>query len=209
MLDLGLRGTELNLFAIIFGYSQKGDGLCFVTRKELARRCGVASTHTIYSALETLIKKGLVKRVEIVKDGQKLIGYKYDAKFAYPVQKLHTDNAKIAQGECAKIAHIENKYIEKQSEIVPPTPDVFIPPTSKVVAAYARSQGFIDPEGFAVHFCEYYAQSKWHLANGKPMKDWKKAVITWKPNNQYRRFTPSYTPATPKQFKTVDIDEIL
>ena len=32
MLDLGLRGTELNLFAIVFGYSQRGDGCCYATR---------------------------------------------------------------------------------------------------------------------------------------------------------------------------------
>jgi hypothetical protein len=28
MIELGLRGTALNLFAIIYGYSQRGDGCC-------------------------------------------------------------------------------------------------------------------------------------------------------------------------------------
>jgi len=46
----------------------------------------------------------------------------------------------------------------------------------------------MDPEGFAAHFVDYYKISGWHLANGKPMRDWRKAVITWEPNNKFRQF---------------------
>ena len=182
MLDLGLRGTELNLFAIIFGYSQKGDGCCYATRRELARRCGVSSTNTIDSAMDSLIEKGLVKKFVFCKDDREMVAYTYNAKSAQGTQNLSTPNAKIAQGGYAKIAHMENKEKETKLENIPPTP--------QAVIQYARERGFTDPVGFAYHFIDYYSQQehKWHLSNGKPMRDWKRAVITWEPNNKYRRF---------------------
>lgn len=76
---------------------------------------------------------------------------------------------------------------------------VFIPPTPQEISDYSRERGFVDPEGFARHFIDYYTEAKWHLANGKPMKDWRKAVITWEPNNKDRYFSRRQTtlPPTP------------
>ena len=66
----------------------------------------------------------------------------------------------------------------------------FTPPTEEEVTKYAKERGFKDPLGFASHFIAYYSQgeSPWHLSNGKPMQDWKRAVITWEPNNKERVF---------------------
>lgn len=82
---------------------------------------------------------------------------------------------------------VNNKVNNKDNNISP-----FIPPTKKQVSDYAAERGFIDPDGFAAHFVDYYtqAQQSWHLANGRPMKDWKRAVITWEPGNKYRHFGP-------------------
>lgn len=183
MIDLGLRGTALNLFAIIFGYSQKGDGCCYATRRELARRCGVSSTNTIDSAMDSLIEKGLIRKVKFCKDDREMVGYQYTPKTAQGVQKLSTPYAKIEQGGYSKIAHNENNNKENKTEIIPPTP--------QEVTEYARQRGFIDPEGFAEKFIHHYSLSKWHLANGKPMKNWKQSVCTWEDNNKYRRFNRS------------------
>lgn len=195
MLDLGLRGTELNLFANIYGYSQKGDGCCYATRRELARRCGVSSTNTIDAAMQSLIEKGLVIKSTMHRDGQDLVAYSYNAKFAQGTQNLSRGYSKIEQGGYAKFAHMENK--EKENK------NIFIPPTPQEVLEYAKERGFVDPSGFAAHFCEYYTISSWHLSNGRPMNDWKKAVITWEPNNKYRNFgKPSPRSATPPSHNT-------
>lgn len=71
--------------------------------------------------------------------------------------------------------------------------DAFVPPTVEEVEAYATQRGFIDPKGFALHFVTYYTEGeqKWHLSNGKPMKDWKKTVITWELNNKNKTFSLS------------------
>lgn len=74
----------------------------------------------------------------------------------------------------------------------------FIPPTPKEVADYVRSRGWTDPEGFAQYYVSYHTESKWHMSNGKPIKNWKLNVVSWEPNNKNRFFSrPSFTP-TPK-----------
>lgn len=120
MLNLDIQGTEINLFAIIYGYSQKGDGCCYATRSELARRCFVKSTRTIDNAMNTLIEKGLVRKFTIQRDGSFLTAYSITAKIAQgaqklhtPAQELHTDTPQLLQGGCAKIAHMENKRESK------------------------------------------------------------------------------------------------
>lgn len=198
MLDLGLRGTELVLFAVLNGYSQEGDGCYYGTRRTLANRCGVNSLGTIDTALRSLMEKGLVRRISVHLNGQDLVAYTIPKNFVYPIQNLNTPTQnldtpypKIEQGGCPKIGYMNNKDIDNKKNI-------FIPPTPKEVADYSRTRGFVDPEGFASHFIDYYTQTKWHLANGKPMQDWRRAVITWEPNNKFRQFgkpTPRPLPA--------------
>ena len=173
MLDLGLKGTELNLFAIIYGYSQRGDGICYVSRPELAKRCGVASTRTIDASIRSLINKGLILKETYKKGELQLTGYRYN----YPR---------------ANSAPMENKEENKKENIK------YIPPTPKEVADYVRSRGWYDPEGFAKYYVSYHTESKWHMSNGKPIKNWKLNVVSWEPNNKNRYFSrPSFTP-TPK-----------
>ena len=58
---------------------------------------------------------------------------------------------------------------------------VFVPPTIAEVAAYCRERGNrIDPETFV----SYYQRQGWVLSNGRTMKDWRSAVITWEKNGK-------------------------
>lgn len=60
---------------------------------------------------------------------------------------------------------------------------VFVPPTIEEVAAYCRERGNgIDPEAFV----SYYQRQGWVLNNGRPMRDWKSAVITWEKHGRGR-----------------------
>lgn len=61
----------------------------------------------------------------------------------------------------------------------------FIPPTPEEVRFYADHIDFaIDAE----RFCDFYAARGWAYGTGKPMKDWKAAVRTWRTNE---RSTPT------------------
>lgn len=201
MVEMGLQGTELNLFAVLYGYSQRGDGCYYGTRGELAARCGVASRRTIDAALDSLMEKGYIRKNILSKDGVSIAAYSVCAKIAQGEQKLHTPPCKNCTPPRANSAHKKNKDIKENiNNIIPPTP--------QQVSAYAKERGFIDPAGFAEHFIAYYTQAEWHLSNGRPMKDWKKAVITWEPNNKGRRFTPSPNPL-PKSGKAGGFERMM
>lgn len=67
--------------------------------------------------------------------------------------------------------------------------DRFSPPTVEQVREYCRERGNnIDPEYFVV----YYTNRDWKLSNGRNMKDWRLAVVTWEKNNFSK---PAATPA--------------
>lgn len=53
----------------------------------------------------------------------------------------------------------------------------FVKPTAPEVTAYARTIGFrLDGEAF----CAHYEARGWKYGAGRPMVDWKSAVVTWK-----------------------------
>ena len=196
MLDLGLRGTELNLFAVIYGYSQKGDGICYASRKELARRCGVNSPRTIDAALDHLVERGLVLVTEIERNGQTVPAYSYSGGCA----KVAGEGVQNLHGGCAEIAP---KKIQEENTISKNT----IPPTPQEVADYCRSRGFKDPEGFADMFLEYCTNSGWRRGNGKgdPITNWKNYIVTaWEARNKFKTF-PKREPAV----KQIPKDKIL
>lgn len=91
---------------------------------------------------------------------------------------------------------INNNNKKLRKEIYKEKKKIFSPPTNQMIIDYSRQRGFADPEGFAEHFLAYYSEGEhpWHLSNGKPMKDWKRAVITWETNNKSRRFSASNQP---------------
>jgi hypothetical protein len=65
----------------------------------------------------------------------------------------------------------------------------FSPPTVEQVREYCRERGNnIDPE----YFVAYYTNRDWKLSNGRKMRDWRLAVVTWEKNNFSK---PAATPA--------------
>ena len=51
-------------------------------------------------------------------------------------------------------------------------------PTAKQVEDYAKSIGFTKLNGS--RFISHYAKKDWRLKSGRPMRNWKLAVNTWK-----------------------------
>lgn len=61
------------------------------------------------------------------------------------------------------------------------TQTLFIPPSVDEVATYCRERGNeIDPEAFV----SYYQRQGWELSNGRKMRDWRSAIITWEKNRK-------------------------
>lgn len=195
MLDLGLRGTELNLFAVIYGYSQRGDGVCYAKREELARRCGVNSRRTIDAALSSLIEKGLIKKHNIKKDDTFLTAYAFSG-----------EGAKIAQGgansapQGVQILHREGAN-SAPKEIKGKTNSENIPPTPQEVADYVRARGWTDPDGFGAFYVEINNNRDWKDNRGRPIKAWKNNICSaWEPRRKFDTFTvtPRHSAPTPQ-----------
>lgn len=174
MVQLGLRGTELNLYAVLYGYSQKGDGCYYGTRSELMNRCGVSSLRTIDAAIDSLIKKGLLSKISVIKEGHEVVAYSTRSMAEEGVQKLHTLPCKNCTPPHAKIAHMKNKNI-KESINTPP-----IPPALPDVVEYCRQQGFADPEGFADYYLRCQKESGWKKKDGTAITNWKLNVQQWR-----------------------------
>lgn len=106
MREMGLKGNELIVFAVINGFSQNGNGSFHGSLAALQEMCGISSRHTIIDILKSLMDKGLINKTEVTLNGVKNISYSVCAKNAQAcaenaqggVQKLHrgcTENAHI------------------------------------------------------------------------------------------------------------------
>ena len=97
---LNLKGVALQVFAIIHGFSQDGEGSFTGSLQYL---CDFTNTtkHTVIKALKELTESGYVIKTENYINGVQFNTYKVNA---LVVQKLHWGSAEIAPGGSAKTA---------------------------------------------------------------------------------------------------------
>ena len=60
----------------------------------------------------------------------------------------------------------------------------FVPPGLDEVVAYAVEKGWPNAKGLADKFIDYYTDTKWIKANGKPVISWKGTLRTWQENEK-------------------------
>jgi uncharacterized phage protein (TIGR02220 family) len=112
--DLGLKGVDLKLYAIIYGFSQDGKSY-FEGSIAYLQDFTNAGRNTVIRALKRLLDGGLVLKKERLENGVKYVSYKVDlqeaerirggsAKMAPPVPKRDGGSAKMAPGGSAKMA---------------------------------------------------------------------------------------------------------
>ena len=103
--ELKLKGAELMIYAIIYGFSQDGRSKYTGTRRYLATWCNV-SRQAVDNALKKLIEKGLIKKEEKKIDGVNYIYYQ-STKFTGVTTKLTGGSNKVDIG-CQQTWHINN-----------------------------------------------------------------------------------------------------
>lgn len=173
----------------------------FISAGQIAKVFPYLSAKTVRTIIEKLISEGY-----IIKDHKGQGQEKFNRTNWYALTNFSLglfDLPIWENGNAQEGQSIVNNIDNNKDNNKPP----FIPPTKEQVSDYAAERGFIDPEGFAAHFIDYYSQAAhpWHLANGKPLKDWKRAVITWEPGNKYRHFNPAAGPRpAPKPGRVVN-----
>ena len=97
---LNLKGAALQVFAIIYGFSQDGEGSFTGSLQYL---CDFTNTskHTVIKALKELVDKNYVTKTENTINGVQFNTYKTNAPV---VQKLHYPSAETAPGGSAEVA---------------------------------------------------------------------------------------------------------
>lgn len=159
--QLGLKGVDLLVYAIIYGYTQIDEQEYFGTRRHLSESTG-ASISTIQRSLDSLVERSLfLKNVRRSQNGSDIVSYKVNL-------------TPLCQNDTGvKMTHIDNKSISSYRV-------KFTKPTVEEVDDYCKEKGYsID----AAYFVDYYESKGW-LVGKTPMKDWKAAVRTWVRHNQ-------------------------
>lgn len=110
MREMGLKGNELIVFAVINGFSQNGNGSFHGNLAALQEMCGIASRQTITDILKSLVDKGFINKTEVTLNGLKNISYSVCPKIGQGVQKMDMDVQKMDKG-CPKNGHIYIKDI--------------------------------------------------------------------------------------------------
>lgn len=201
--ELHLEGGDLIAFALVFSFT-KGDAGKYIGNTAYLSAWTGWTEKTSRGHLASLVSRGLIVEERGLKGNRQFCHYKLAPDFyeKCPV-KITGEGGKNYRPRGVKITAEGGKNYRQEKNIEENIKNR-IPPSPQEVEEYARSRGFEDPEGFTKHFMDYYGQAQWHLANGRPMKDWKKAVITWEPNNKHRSFET--TKAIPASTKRVPFD---
>lgn len=122
---LGLKGSELQAYALVHSYSRNEGGCYYGSLETTSQICGF-SRGTAKSALKSLVEKGLlIKKMAVIDGVNRCIytavpwgGLKFD-----PVQNLTGGGSKIAPVGRAKIdpnnKDIDNKSITKSKALAP------------------------------------------------------------------------------------------
>lgn len=99
------------------------------------------------------------------------------AKAGASKQEQSETNENKTEQTSSNIPKKENKEKEKDNKN---NNKRFVPPTIDEVSEYCKERNNgIDAE----YFVNYYQTRDWVLSNGRKMKDWKAAVITWEKNS--------------------------
>ena len=96
--ELGLKGNELLIYAIIFGFSQT-TGQAFHGSLTYLESWTNSTRPTVISSLKSLVEKGLIEKEEQTINGVKYCSYRVKTstdEAQEVVQKLHGGSAKIA-----------------------------------------------------------------------------------------------------------------
>lgn len=167
MIEWGLAGSELLVYALINGYSQKGQGCYWGSLENTAKVCGI-SRATAIRTLQALTEKGFIlKNKAVVNDEFRTI---------YIATRVSKCNAEYQNDTSGSIKMTPNSIDENINNTLSNKGRAkFQKPSLEEIRLYCLERGNqVDP----VKFFNFYESKGW-VVGKSPMKDWKAAVRTW------------------------------
>lgn len=186
--ELGLKGNELLVFAIIFGFTQQDDEWYHGSLSYLMSALGCNSKNTVMNALQSLVEKGYIIKEYYEVNNVRFCKYK---KNDIVVQNLIWGGAKnepnnniiynIKENNNTNISNDillllkENAELKKKiAQLEKKKKSSFEPPTLEEIEQYCNERG---NKVNAKKFFDYYSVAKWKDKDGRPVKNWKQKLI--------------------------------
>lgn len=171
--DLNLKGNELLIYAIIYGFSQ-AENQTFSGGLQYLADWTNSTKQGVIKCIKSLQEKGYIEKKENYINGVKFVEY-YTTEFNGVLNKVECGVVnKVELGSKQSLPNnIDNNIENKQDNN-----KRFIPPSVDIVRAYClERQNNVDAE----RFIDYYTANGWLVGKNK-MKDWRAAVRTWERN---------------------------
>lgn len=179
--ELNLKGNELLIYAIIYGFSQE-QGQVYNGNLQYLADWTNSTKRGVMKNLASLIEKGYIVKNEKNINGVKFCEY-YVSQSSLVVNKVHWGGEQSSPNNIIynikENNNISNDILLKESEQKTPKTrkkTEFIPPS------FAEVQMYIEEKGYDVDakvFYEYFTDGNWIDSNGKEVKNWKQKIITW------------------------------
>lgn len=161
------EGKEADVFAVINGFSQEGQGCFFGSLAQLSQFCGIKSKTTTQKILKSLVTKGAVVKGEESRNGVRFCTYKVAKKW-YGISEIDMGGISENDTNNKRDININNTLSNKGG-------GHFQKPSVEDIRAYCVSRANkVDPE----QFFNFYESNGWMVGKNH-MKDWRAAVRTW------------------------------
>ena len=166
--DLNLKGNELLIYAIIYGFSQDEEQRFSGSLQYLADWTN-STKQGVIKNLKSLVEKGLIVKEESKFKGVNIVEY-YSTKFNGGIKQSLTGG--IKQSLTNNIVN-DNIYNNNKKENI--KRKSFVKPTIEEINQYCRERN----NGINANaFYDFYESKNWYVGKNK-MKDWKACVRTW------------------------------
>ena len=161
-------GKEADVFAVINGFSQEGQGCFYGSLSLLSQFCGIRSKTTTQRILKNLVAKGAIVKTDELHNGVKFCTYKVNKNW-YGMSKIDMGDVSIIDTNNKEDININNNSLYKRES------SRFQKPTIDEIRQYCSSRNnSVDPE----QFFNFYESKGWTIGKSH-MKDWRAAVRTW------------------------------
>ena len=161
-------GKEADVFAVINGFSQEGQGCFYGSLSLLSQFCGIRSKTTTQRILKNLVAKGAIVKTDELHNGVKFCTYKVNKNW-YGMSKIDMGSISIIDTNNKEDININNNSLSKRES------SRFQKPSIEEIRQYCSSRNnSVDPE----QFFKFYESKGWTIGKS-PMKDWRAAVRTW------------------------------
>lgn len=170
--DLHLKGNELLVYALIYGFCQDGESKFDGSINYISEWLS-SSRPTVINTLKSLEDKNLIIKHQEIKNNIIFNKYEVVKNFDYQLKNEKEGSKEILQGVVKKFNPIINNNNNINNKTT--TKKEFTPPTIEEVKEYFASRNL--REDVAIRFYEYYSTGFWKDGKGNKIKNWKQKVI--------------------------------